>query len=163
RAKSSMAVLKRVCEETPPSLTQVNPQVPDWLDAIINRLMQKAPADRFQTAAEVAGVLGEHLAILQGRGLTVARLPARPAERPFRGRRGGRGSGLSGWPGGGARGGGRAAGGGGGGGWGRGGRGGGGGTRRGLGGGPQPPPQQADLPEIPVPDPVELAARPSAA
>jgi YVTN family beta-propeller protein len=43
----------------------VNPQIPDWLAAIIDRLHAKNPAERFQTAAEVAELLGKHLAHLQ--------------------------------------------------------------------------------------------------
>src|SRR5947208_756630 len=35
RAPNSMAVLKRVCEETPRSIREVNPEIPDWLEAII--------------------------------------------------------------------------------------------------------------------------------
>src|SRR5206468_4186510 len=65
RAPNSMAVLKRVCEETPRSIREVNPEIPDWLEAIIARLHAKHPAQRFQSAAEVADVLSEHLARLQ--------------------------------------------------------------------------------------------------
>ncbi|HVK10030.1 MAG TPA: WD40 repeat domain-containing serine/threonine protein kinase [Gemmataceae bacterium] len=62
RADSAMAVLKRVCEEAPRPLTEVNADVPGWLDAIVCKLLAKDPADRFQTAAEVAELLGQHLA-----------------------------------------------------------------------------------------------------
>jgi WD40 repeat protein/serine/threonine protein kinase len=65
RAETSMAVLMRVCEDTPRSLREVNAEVPDWLEAIIARLLAKAPEDRFQTAAEVADLLSRHLAHLQ--------------------------------------------------------------------------------------------------
>jgi serine/threonine protein kinase len=86
RADTTMAVLRRVCEDTPRSLREVNPDVPDWLEALIARLHAKAPADRFQTAAEVADLLGRHLAHLQqpGMGPSVAptlRLPI-PRTRP---------------------------------------------------------------------------------
>src|SRR5215471_8268613 len=53
RASGSMAVLKRVCEETPTPIRETNPEVPDWLAAIIDRLHAKDPAQRFQSAAEV--------------------------------------------------------------------------------------------------------------
>src|SRR5262245_38903676 len=46
RAGSTLAVLKRVCEDTPRPLGEVNPAVPDWLSAVIGRLMAKAPAER---------------------------------------------------------------------------------------------------------------------
>src|SRR5262249_27115902 len=60
RAGSTMAVLKRVCEETPRPLREVNPEAPDWLAAIIARLHAKNPAERYQSAAEVADLLGRH-------------------------------------------------------------------------------------------------------
>src|SRR5262249_2494087 len=34
RAETTMAVLKRVCEETPRPLREINPEIPDWLEAI---------------------------------------------------------------------------------------------------------------------------------
>jgi hypothetical protein len=69
RAETTMAVLKRVCEEVPRPLREVNPDVPAWLADIIARLHAKNPADRFQTAAEVADLLGRYLAHLQQPGL----------------------------------------------------------------------------------------------
>ena len=60
-----MAVLRRVCDETPRPIREVNPEVPDWLAAIIARLHAKDPADRFQSAAEVADLLGRWLAHIQ--------------------------------------------------------------------------------------------------
>ena len=60
-----MAVLKRVCEDTAAPVREANPEVPDWLDAIVHKLHAKDPADRFQSAAEVAELLGQHLAHLQ--------------------------------------------------------------------------------------------------
>jgi eukaryotic-like serine/threonine-protein kinase len=69
RASTALAVLKRVSEETPRSLPQVNPAVPVWLVEIIEKLHAKDPAERFQSAAEVADLLGQHLAHLQQPGL----------------------------------------------------------------------------------------------
>jgi WD40 repeat protein len=65
RAGSTMAVLKRVCDETPRPLREINPEVPDWLAAIIARLHAKNPTERYQSAAEVAELLGRRLAHLQ--------------------------------------------------------------------------------------------------
>jgi WD40 repeat protein/serine/threonine protein kinase len=64
-AGDPIAVLKRVCEETPRPVRELNPAVPDWLAAIIQRLHAKDPADRFQSAAEVAERLAEGLAHVQ--------------------------------------------------------------------------------------------------
>jgi WD40 repeat protein len=60
-----VAVLKRVCEDTPRSVREVNADVPDWLEAIVVKLLTKDPADRFQSAADVAEVLERQLAWVQ--------------------------------------------------------------------------------------------------
>ena len=83
RANTTMAVLKRVCDQTPCPLREVNAEVPDWLAAIIAKLHAKSPAQRFQTAAEVADLLSRHLACPQqpdaaGR---VFKAPGRQARR----------------------------------------------------------------------------------
>jgi hypothetical protein len=65
RATGTMAVLKRVCEETPSPIRDGNPEIPDWLVAIIERLHAKDPAGRYQSAAEVAELLSQHLAHVQ--------------------------------------------------------------------------------------------------
>ena len=43
----------------------MNPDIPQWLVDIIDRLMSKQPNDRIQDAAELAKLLGSHLAHLQ--------------------------------------------------------------------------------------------------
>jgi serine/threonine protein kinase/WD40 repeat protein len=65
RADSAMAVLKRVCENPHRPIRQLNPDVPDWLEALIDRLLAKNPDDRFQTATEVADLLERGLAHVQ--------------------------------------------------------------------------------------------------
>jgi serine/threonine protein kinase len=65
RASGTMAVLRRVCEETPRPIREINPDIPEWLVAIINKLHAKKPADRFQSAREVAELLSRHLAHVQ--------------------------------------------------------------------------------------------------
>src|SRR5262245_2173404 len=68
RADSTMAVLKRVCEETPRPLRELNPETPEWLQALIAKLHAKNPAERYGSAAEVATLLGRRLAQLQTDG-----------------------------------------------------------------------------------------------
>jgi serine/threonine protein kinase len=68
RARSARAVLKRVCEETPRPITQINPELPAWLEELIVRLHAKAPADRFASAREVADLLAQRLAEVQQGG-----------------------------------------------------------------------------------------------
>jgi eukaryotic-like serine/threonine-protein kinase len=65
RADSAMAVMKRVCDARHRPVREVNPDVPAWLEATIDRLLAKEPADRFQTAAAVADLLERGLAHLQ--------------------------------------------------------------------------------------------------
>ena len=78
RADTTVAVLRRVCDDTARPIREVNPDVPEWLVEIIDRLLAKQPEDRFQTAAEVAELLGRHLAHVQDPGSTPfpGRLPA---------------------------------------------------------------------------------------
>ena len=65
RAETTVASLHRVCNDTPRPIREVNPDIPKWLVAIIGRLLKKDPDDRFQTAEEVAKVLGKCLAHVQ--------------------------------------------------------------------------------------------------
>src|SRR5205085_2818643 len=65
RAPTALAVLKRVCDDAPRPLREVNADIPDWLEAIVFRLLAKDPADRFASATEVADILGQHLRHLQ--------------------------------------------------------------------------------------------------
>ena len=65
RAAGTHAVLNRVITDTPRPLREVNPDLPDWLEAIVAKLHAKRPEDRFASAAEVADLLGQHLAHLQ--------------------------------------------------------------------------------------------------
>jgi Protein kinase domain len=46
RAANTLAVLRRVCEETPRPIRETNPEVPDWLAAVVEKLMAKDPTNR---------------------------------------------------------------------------------------------------------------------
>ncbi|AWM41124.1 Serine/threonine-protein kinase PknB [Gemmata obscuriglobus] len=61
-AKTPLAVLRRVSDETQMPLVRINPDIPKWLSDAVDRLLQKEPAERFQSAAEVAEVFAEGLA-----------------------------------------------------------------------------------------------------
>jgi hypothetical protein len=74
RANNTIAVLKRVVEDTPRPIPEIIPEVPQWLCDIITRLHAKLPEDRIGTAREVADLLGQGLAAMQGPG-NVAPLP----------------------------------------------------------------------------------------
>jgi hypothetical protein len=64
-------VIRRVCDDEPRPVREVNSEIPDWLAAIIDRLLAKEPESRFESASEVARLLNDHLAHLQ-----------RPADAP---------------------------------------------------------------------------------
>ncbi|MFO0965091.1 MAG: protein kinase [Gemmataceae bacterium] len=65
RASGTHAVLKRVIDAAPRPVREVNSEIPGWLCDIVNKLHAKKPADRFQTAHEVAESLGARLAEVQ--------------------------------------------------------------------------------------------------
>lgn len=69
RASSTLAVLKRVVEDEPRPIRAVNPAIPDWLAAIVAKLLAKRPEERFASAKEVADLLQAHLAHEQRPGL----------------------------------------------------------------------------------------------
>ncbi len=65
RAETTMGVLNRIANDTPRPLRMINSDVPVWLQDIIDRLLEKDPARRFQSAAETADLLGQWLAHVQ--------------------------------------------------------------------------------------------------
>jgi hypothetical protein len=73
---STPAVIRNVCEATPTPVRELNPDVPAWLAEIIERLLEKDPAARFQSASELADLLARHLAQLQDPSLP-------PVEHPW--------------------------------------------------------------------------------
>jgi serine/threonine protein kinase len=65
RGDSTVEVLRRVSDEQPTPIRNLNSEIPSWLIEIVERLHAKDPADRFHAAAEVGDVLERHLARLQ--------------------------------------------------------------------------------------------------
>jgi serine/threonine protein kinase/formylglycine-generating enzyme required for sulfatase activity len=65
RATTAMGVLKRLCDNAARSIKEINPETPDWLVVVINRLHAKRPADRFHSATEVVTLLERGLAAMQ--------------------------------------------------------------------------------------------------
>lgn len=63
--KTPLIVLKRVTEEQPVPLRKLNPELPEWFVQIVDRLLAKKPADRFQSAREVADALEHFWALLK--------------------------------------------------------------------------------------------------
>ncbi len=64
-ADNSVAVLRCVCDEAPRPLHELNSEIPEWLESVVFKLLEKDPANRIQTADEVSELLRQHLAHLQ--------------------------------------------------------------------------------------------------
>ena len=92
RAANTMAVLKRVVEDTPRPIREIIPEIPEWLCELISRLHAKNPADRIISAQDVADLLARRLAELQGPG------KIRPRSRMSRSRGDGEGAAAQGDP-----------------------------------------------------------------
>ena len=65
RASTTMGVLKRVCHDPARPIQELNADIPDWLCAIIMKLLAKKPDERFQSAKAVAELLEKWLAHVQ--------------------------------------------------------------------------------------------------
>ena len=62
RAESPYGVLRLNSDNKSHEIREINPEIPDWLCRIVNRLHAKLPADRYQSANEIAAVLTACLA-----------------------------------------------------------------------------------------------------
>jgi serine/threonine protein kinase len=60
RADGALAILKRVCEDTPRPIREIIPETPLWLCDLIGRVHAKNPDERVQSAGEVAKLLAAH-------------------------------------------------------------------------------------------------------
>jgi serine/threonine-protein kinase len=89
RAGSTPAVLRRVSDERPRPLREINVETPDWLAEIVDRLLAKDPQARYSSAGEVAGVMKHHLAELQRTGTSASLQRRSNASAPSRRRVGG--------------------------------------------------------------------------
>jgi serine/threonine protein kinase len=79
RAESPYGVLRRITDNAPRDMCEINPDVPDWLCRIVNRLHSKSASDRFASADELSALLSECLAHVQQP--TLHRLPPQLAKR----------------------------------------------------------------------------------
>lgn len=65
RGETSYGVLRRITDSAPPSLRELNPDIPDWLDAIVLKLLSKEQSQRFASAEEVAKLFQDCLGHVQ--------------------------------------------------------------------------------------------------
>jgi serine/threonine protein kinase len=65
RAETSFGVLRRITDDTPRPIREINPETPEWLAAAIERLHAKEPAKRYGSAEDVARIFEQCLAHMQ--------------------------------------------------------------------------------------------------
>ena len=65
RAESPVATLRRIIDEEPRPIRELNPDIPEWLCKIVEQLLAKASSQRPDSAAAVAKTLKECLAHMQ--------------------------------------------------------------------------------------------------
>jgi len=80
QGSNAVAIIRQVSDLTPRPVREINAAVPAWLEALVTRLLAKAPADRFQSADEVAALLEGYLAHLRQPATVAA--PELPLSRP---------------------------------------------------------------------------------
>ncbi len=65
RADSGYAVMRRITDQQPRSICEQNASIPEWLERIILKLLEKDRESRFQSAVELAQILEQCLAHVQ--------------------------------------------------------------------------------------------------
>jgi serine/threonine protein kinase len=80
-ARSPLAVLKRLTDERHQPVRALNSDIPEWLAAVIDRLLAKSPADRFQSAREVADLLDFQWSAMRTTSDVVAACPQKRTHR----------------------------------------------------------------------------------
>jgi len=93
RAETSYGVLRRITDSQPRPIRELNTEIPTWLSHVIEKLHEKSPGDRFESAAEIAELLNQCLAHVQEptsvplpEGLTEASREKEKSPSPLRGR-----------------------------------------------------------------------------
>lgn len=62
RADSSYAVMRRITDDSPRPVREINPELPEWLESIVMKLLSKDPTSRFESAEDVELLLKQCLA-----------------------------------------------------------------------------------------------------
>lgn len=65
RAENSLSVMRRITEAEPTPIQEINPSIPEWMSAVIKKLMTKSVQDRLSSAAEVRELLEALLSHVQ--------------------------------------------------------------------------------------------------
>jgi serine/threonine protein kinase len=89
RAETPYGILRRITDQAHRPLQEVNPEIPLWLSAIVDRLLAKEANQRFASADEVASLLEDCLAhvqqptVVELPAILQPRLPAKSSSRRF--------------------------------------------------------------------------------
>ncbi|MCB9952282.1 MAG: protein kinase [Planctomycetaceae bacterium] len=78
RATSYAASVHHVVNSPPRPIEEINPEIPDWLAAVVARLLSKNPDERPQTADEVAQHMEHFLSAVQSPTTTSQPIPIPP-------------------------------------------------------------------------------------
>lgn len=65
RAETTYGILRRITDTEPRAIREINSAIPEWLAAIIGKLLEKAPGERWASALELAELLEQCLAHVQ--------------------------------------------------------------------------------------------------
>ncbi|WP_197168323.1 protein kinase domain-containing protein [Neorhodopirellula pilleata] len=65
RAENSLSIMRRITESEPTPIQEINPNIPEWMSAVITKLMTKSVQDRLSSAAEVRELLEVLLSYVQ--------------------------------------------------------------------------------------------------
>lgn len=65
RADGAYGILRRITDNEPRPIREVNPDVPEWFCRVVEKLHAKSPDDRYQAAGEVVELLTQCLAHIQ--------------------------------------------------------------------------------------------------
>lgn len=84
RAETSYGVLRRITDDVPRPIREINPEIPEWLSAIIDRLLAKKPDDRYSSAEQVRALFEECVAHVQQPTVVPLPVSLRSPRRPQR-------------------------------------------------------------------------------
>ncbi len=62
RAETSYGVLRRITDDAPRNIRELNPVIPAWLVTLVNLLLEKPPEKRFESASKLEVVLKQCIA-----------------------------------------------------------------------------------------------------
>ncbi|MCA9173599.1 MAG: protein kinase [Planctomycetales bacterium] len=65
RAETTFGLLQRIIHDSPRPIRELNPEIPAWLEELVQRLHAKSPSDRIQSAEHLAKLLEQCLAHVQ--------------------------------------------------------------------------------------------------